>query len=68
MSTKKNNTKRQLWLDAGPLLHNLYCVLVLQVNAEATGTGFQRWLRKNPGGTHGKLAETRYDTLSGRPA
>lgn len=65
--TNKNDADYQLRLDAGELIDNRYQNIVLQVNSQATNTGLRAWLKRQPRGTHAKLAVARFDTLAEDP-
>ncbi|KAJ5517481.1 hypothetical protein N7527_009041 [Penicillium freii] len=62
--TNKNDADYQLRLDAGELIDNQYLNIVLQVNSQAKNTGLREWLKKQPRGTHAKLASARFDKLA----
>ncbi|EGC42290.1 conserved hypothetical protein [Histoplasma capsulatum var. duboisii H88] len=62
--TTKNDADYQLRLDAGELIDKRYQNIVLQVNSQAKNTGLREWVKKQPQGTHAKLATARFDTLA----
>ncbi|KKK14903.1 hypothetical protein P175DRAFT_0502088 [Aspergillus ochraceoroseus IBT 24754] len=62
--TTKNDADYQLRLDAGELVDKRYQNIVLQVNSQAKNTGLREWVKKQPQGTHAKLATARFDTLA----
>ncbi|KAJ5086933.1 hypothetical protein NUU61_008240 [Penicillium alfredii] len=66
--TTKNDEDYQLRIDAGELIDNRYQNIVLQVNSQAKNTGLREWVKKQPRGTHTKLATARFDTLAGDQA
>ncbi|KAL4902042.1 hypothetical protein BDW74DRAFT_158958 [Aspergillus multicolor] len=60
--TNKNDAYYQLRIDAGELIDKRYQNMVLQVNSQAKNTGLREWVKKQPQGTHAKLATARFDT------